>query len=92
MLPSATAGDAGHGSAGDRIVVVGMKMDSHSTELLTWALFKVAQPGDVVLALHVLGNDGINKTITCVSLDETYVHLFECFWCCSWIKIGVSSR
>ncbi|NP_001238713.1 protein kinase family protein [Glycine max] len=59
MLPSATAGDAGHGSAGDRIVVVGMKMDSHSTELLTWALFKVAQPGDVVLALHVLGNDEI---------------------------------
>lgn len=40
-------------------MVVGVKMEPHSTELLTWALFKVAQPGDVVVALHVLGNDEI---------------------------------
>ncbi|BAT82155.1 hypothetical protein VIGAN_03212100 [Vigna angularis var. angularis] len=56
MLPTSTAGEA---SQGGRTVVVGVKMDSHSTELLTWALFKVAQPCDVVLALHVLGNDEI---------------------------------
>ncbi|QCD99830.1 serine/threonine-protein kinase PBS1 [Vigna unguiculata] len=56
MLPTSTAGEASHGG---RTVVVGVKMDSHSTELLTWALFKVAQPCDVVLALHVLGNDEI---------------------------------
>ena len=41
-----------------RTVLVGMKLDSHSRELLTWALVKVAQPGDLVIALHVLGNDG----------------------------------
>ncbi|KAK7320965.1 hypothetical protein VNO77_30968 [Canavalia gladiata] len=59
MLQTATAVDVSHGAAGGRTVVVGVKMDSLSRELLTWALFKVAQPGDVVLALHVLGNDEI---------------------------------
>lgn len=45
-------------SGGGRTVVVGVKLDSHSRELLTWALVKVAQPGDTVIALHVLGNNG----------------------------------
>ncbi|RDX88967.1 Receptor-like cytosolic serine/threonine-protein kinase RBK2, partial [Mucuna pruriens] len=59
MLQPAAAGQACHGGAGGRTVVVGVKMDSHSRELLTWALFKLARPGDLVLALHVLGNDEI---------------------------------
>ncbi|WVY89207.1 hypothetical protein V8G54_034721, partial [Vigna mungo] len=41
-----------------RKVVVRVKMDSPSKELLTWALVKVAHPGDTVVALHVLGNQG----------------------------------
>ena len=45
-------------NSGGRTVVVGVKLDSHSRELLTWALVKVAQPGDCVIALHVLGNNG----------------------------------
>ncbi|KAG8633206.1 cysteine-rich receptor-like protein kinase 26 [Manihot esculenta] len=40
-------------------VMVGIKLDSQSRELLTWAMVKVAQPGDTVIALHVLGNDEI---------------------------------
>ncbi|KAK7301440.1 hypothetical protein RJT34_12304 [Clitoria ternatea] len=59
MLQPSTAGNASHGGAGGRTMVVGVKMDSHSRELLTWALFKLAQPGDLVLAIHVLGNDEI---------------------------------
>lgn len=47
-----------HGGSGCRTVVVGVKMDSSSNELLTWALVKVAQPGDLVVALHVLGTNG----------------------------------
>lgn len=39
-------------------VVVGVKLDSQSRELLTWALVKVAQAGDRVVALHVLHNTG----------------------------------
>ncbi|WVZ10711.1 hypothetical protein V8G54_015241 [Vigna mungo] len=31
---------------------------AESKELLTWALVKVAHPGDTVVALHVLGNQG----------------------------------
>lgn len=46
------------GDSGGRAVVVGVKLDTPSRELLTWALVKVAQPGDLVVALHVLGNDG----------------------------------
>ena len=38
--------------------MVGVKLDSKSRELLTWALVKVAQPGDRVIALHVLGKNG----------------------------------
>lgn len=41
-----------------RTVVVGVKMDSQSRELLTWALVKVAQSGDHVIALHVLNENG----------------------------------
>lgn len=45
-------------SSGGRSVVVGVKLDAKSRELLTWALVKVAQPGDRVIALHVLGKNG----------------------------------
>ena len=58
MLPAATAGEAQNVGSGGRTVVVGVKMDSPSRELLTWSLFKVAQAGDTVVGLHVLGNDG----------------------------------
>lgn len=52
-----TVASAGGGGGGGT-VVVGVKLDSPSRELLTWALVKVAQPGDCVIALHVLGNNG----------------------------------
>lgn len=46
---------------GGRSVLVGVKLDSKSRELLTWALVKVAQPGDRVIAIHVLGKNGESK-------------------------------
>lgn len=42
----------------ERTVVVGIKLDAPSRELLTWALVKVANPGDCVVALHVLAKNG----------------------------------
>nr|GMD38229.1 probable receptor-like serine/threonine-protein kinase At5g57670 [Ipomoea batatas] len=45
------------GGGGGAVVVVGVKMDSRSKELLTWALVKVAQTGDRIIALHVLDPD-----------------------------------
>lgn len=41
---------------GGRTVVVGVKFDAASSELLDWALVKVAEPGDTVIALHILTN------------------------------------
>ncbi|XVF45538.1 hypothetical protein PTKIN_Ptkin02bG0214300 [Pterospermum kingtungense] len=34
-------------------VLVGIRMDSQSRDLLSWALVKVAEPGDCVVAVHV---------------------------------------
>ncbi|KAK7385131.1 hypothetical protein VNO78_30842 [Psophocarpus tetragonolobus] len=80
MLPHVTAAESG-----SRTVVVGVKMDSHSTELLTWALFKVAQPGDLVLALHVLGNgeivnrDGKSSLFSLVRAFDSVLAVYEGF-------------
>ena len=41
---------------GGSTVVVGVKFDAASSELLDWALVKVAEPGDTVIALHILTN------------------------------------
>lgn len=38
-----------------KCVLVGIRFDSRSRELLNWALVKVANPGDQVVALHVYG-------------------------------------
>ncbi|XP_019185832.1 PREDICTED: serine/threonine-protein kinase CDG1-like isoform X2 [Ipomoea nil] len=48
-----TGDDNGGGGEG-ALTVVGVKMDGRSKELLTWALVKIARPGDRVVALHVL--------------------------------------
>lgn len=41
---------------GGKTVVVGVRLDALSRELLTWALVKIADTGDRVVALHVLPN------------------------------------
>lgn len=56
--------NGGGGGGGGAVVVVGVKMDSRSKELLTWALVKVAQTGDRIIALHVLDPDtGANLSL-----------------------------
>ncbi|XP_057495262.1 protein kinase STUNTED-like isoform X1 [Actinidia eriantha] len=47
---------------GRKNVVVGIRFDGHSREVLSWALVKVADPGDHVFAVHVCRNsDSITK-------------------------------
>ena len=58
MVQNGFVGEEQTVSSGGGTVVVGVKLDSPSKELLTWALVKVAQPGDCVIALHVIGNNG----------------------------------
>ncbi|KAF5457876.1 hypothetical protein F2P56_021950 [Juglans regia] len=66
-LPSSESEDAD----GGRTVLVGVKLDAPSRELLTWALVKVAHPGDHVIALHVL-NTLTESTSSLVSLVKTF--------------------
>lgn len=39
-------------------VLVGIRIDRHSREVLSWALVKVAEPGDSVIAIHVCRSSG----------------------------------
>ncbi|KAK8600829.1 hypothetical protein V6N13_059424 [Hibiscus sabdariffa] len=73
------------GGNGGGMVVVGVKFDSPSRELLTWALVKVAQPGDCVIALHVLGNDeivdrdGKSSLLSLVKAFDSVLAVYEGF-------------
>ncbi|XP_019169225.1 PREDICTED: receptor-like cytosolic serine/threonine-protein kinase RBK2 isoform X2 [Ipomoea nil] len=61
-----------------RNVLVGIRFDGHTKELLDWALVKVADPGDRVLAIHVStksssASDGPNTK------DESYSSWLESY-------------
>ncbi|KAK4476639.1 hypothetical protein RD792_015799 [Penstemon davidsonii] len=56
--------------SGGAVVVVGVKLDLRSRELLTWALVKVAQTGDRVIALHILDPNADKSSL--VSLVKTF--------------------
>lgn len=47
------------GGRGSGIVMVGVKFDASSNELIDWALVKVAEPGDTVIALHIIANGNV---------------------------------
>lgn len=73
------------GDDGNRTVIVGVKMDGASRELLTWALVKVSQPGDRVIALHVLNNneiidrDGKSSLLSLVKAFDSVLAVYEGF-------------
>ncbi|XP_059631737.1 protein kinase STUNTED-like [Cornus florida] len=77
--------DASGAGGGGGTVVVAVKLDSHSRELLTWALVKVAQPGDCVLALHVLNNneivdrEGKSSLLSLVKAFDSVLAVYEGF-------------
>ncbi|MCL7050440.1 hypothetical protein MKW94_021703, partial [Papaver nudicaule] len=71
-----------------KTVVVGVKMDQQSRELLTWALVKVAQPGDHVIALHVLDHNhnteiadpnGTSSLLSMVKAFDSVLSVYEGF-------------
>ncbi|KAL9359122.1 hypothetical protein Peur_047245 [Populus x canadensis] len=72
-------------ASGDSTVIVGVKLDSMSRELLTWALVKVAQPGDTVIALHVLGSneivdrEGKSSLLSLVKAFDSVLAVYEGF-------------
>lgn len=68
-----------------RTVVVGVKLDSVSRELLTWTLVKQAQAGDRVIALHILTNneildrDGKSSLLSLVNSFDSVLAVYEGF-------------
>lgn len=71
--------------SGGRTVVAGVKLDAQSRELLTWALVKVAQAGDRVIAVHVLDNneivdhDGKSSLLSLVKAFDSILAVYEGF-------------
>ncbi|KAL5704526.1 hypothetical protein ACHQM5_022940 [Ranunculus cassubicifolius] len=74
----------GNGDDG-RTVVVGLKLDSQSKELLTWALVKVANPGDQVIAVNVLNDseivngEGNSSLLSLVKAFDSVLAVYEGF-------------
>ncbi|KAJ8762940.1 hypothetical protein K2173_023069 [Erythroxylum novogranatense] len=70
---------------GGSTVIVGVKLDSPSRELLTWAMVKVARAGDTVVAVHVIGNDeildreGRSSLLSLVKAFDSVLAVFEGF-------------
>ncbi|CAN6896518.1 unnamed protein product [Brassica oleracea] len=64
---------------GGRTVVVGVKFDAASSELLDWALVKVAEPGDTVIALHILTNAGDSSSVSLVKTFDSVLEAYEDF-------------
>ncbi|KAG6653497.1 probable receptor-like serine/threonine-protein kinase At5g57670 [Carya illinoinensis] len=56
-------------------VLVGIRMDSHSRELLSWAIVKVAKPGDCVVAVHVCRNP--DQASENKNLLDCYLEVYE---------------
>ncbi|MED6156739.1 hypothetical protein PIB30_017113 [Stylosanthes scabra] len=71
-----------------RFVLVGIRIDSHSRHLLNWALVKVAEPGDCVIALHIVKNpDHVSKNKT---LIDGYLDVYEGL--CDVKKVGLTGQ
>ncbi|XP_065869330.1 protein kinase STUNTED-like [Euphorbia lathyris] len=58
-----------------RNVLVGISMNNHGRELLSWALVKVAEPGDCVIALHVCRNS--KAALDRQPLLDTYLEVYD---------------
>ncbi|XP_047316090.1 protein kinase STUNTED-like [Impatiens glandulifera] len=72
---------SGGGGGDNRVVLVGVRLDAQSKELLTWALVKVARSGDRVVALHILspGTEGQSTFVSLVKTFDSMMAAYEGF-------------
>ncbi|CAK7329491.1 unnamed protein product [Dovyalis caffra] len=71
-----------------RNVLVGIRIDSHSRELLSWAIVKVAEPGDCVIAVHVCDSSG--HALRDKLLLDSYLQVYDGL--CSMKKVGLTGQ
>ncbi|KAK9941590.1 hypothetical protein M0R45_007292 [Rubus argutus] len=57
------------------VVLVGIKIDGQSRELLGWALAKAAEAGDCVIAVHVCRSS--DETLKDKSIVDSYIEAYE---------------
>ncbi|KAF3434709.1 hypothetical protein FNV43_RR21794 [Rhamnella rubrinervis] len=69
-----------------KTVLVGIRIDSHSREVLGWALVKVAEPGDSVIAIHVCRSS--NEALKDQPLLDGYLDVYQGL--CSVKKVDLS--
>ncbi|KAG8368083.1 hypothetical protein BUALT_Bualt15G0008400 [Buddleja alternifolia] len=71
---------------GRKNVIVGIRLDDHAKELLDWAVVKVADPGDSVVAIHVCRNSD------CISKEKDLLdgYLEDYQGICNKKKVGLS--
>ncbi|CAL9782691.1 unnamed protein product [Musa acuminata subsp. burmannicoides] len=53
---------------GAQCVMVGLQMDANGKELLDWAIHRVSERGDRIMAVHVCRDSDLRNTITTLSL------------------------
>lgn len=86
MQVAGVGADAGGTVAGRTVGLVAVKLDCASKELLTWALVNVAQPGDLVIALHVLDDSSVTGLTLSfsfsLSISLRYSSLLTVFFFC----------
>lgn len=89
-LISDDGGEVGCGGGGRKKVLVGVKLDHRSRELLTWALVKVAESGDVVIALHVLETvtAGTAQLLSLVKTFDSVLSVYEGFCNLKQVRFG----
>ncbi|KAI4297766.1 hypothetical protein L6164_037634 [Bauhinia variegata] len=71
-----------------KTMLVGIKIDSNSRQLLNWALIKVAEPGDCVIAIHVVRSpDHVSKSK--LQLGD-YLEVYGCL--CNVRKVQLTAK
>ncbi|XP_021900354.1 probable receptor-like protein kinase At3g17420 [Carica papaya] len=72
----------------EKNVLVGIRIDSESWELLDWALVKIAEPGDCVVAIHVCQSS--DHALKKKPLLDAYLEVYEGL--CSEKKVGLTGE
>lgn len=68
-------------------MLVGIRLDAHAKELLDWAVVKVADSGDSVVAIHVCRNSGtVAWVLLCFLLSYLYTLNSSSFSTMFWIR------
>ncbi|MED6156414.1 hypothetical protein PIB30_014163 [Stylosanthes scabra] len=68
-----------HPGGRGRNLLVGVKLDPSCRELLTWTLLKVAEPGDVVIALHAVPSENAASMLSLVKAFDSVLDVYQGF-------------